>query len=110
MRRYSPLFHPDSPGAEAPAPKIQAFSQSLGAPRKAEEKWKRSPVASGSGAMHMKSFHCKLSDDALSFIDQQINDWLDAHPNYKVKLVSSNIGEWSGKLGKESHLVVQVWV
>lgn len=109
MRRFSPLFHPDSPGAEAPAPKIQAFQQTLGS-RKVEDNWKRTPTANGTGAMHMKSFHCKLSDDALGFIDQQINEWLDAHPNYEVKLVSTNVGEWSGKLGKESHLVVQVWV
>ncbi|MBI1189486.1 MAG: hypothetical protein GC200_02220 [Tepidisphaera sp.] len=109
MRRFMELRHPDAAGAEAPTPKIQAFTQALGT-KKGEEAWKRSPACSGSGATHMKTFHCKLSDDALGFLDQQVNEWLDAHPNVEVKLVTTNVGEWSGKLGKENHLVMQVWV
>lgn len=91
------------------APKIQAFEQKLGV-RKHEDTWNRTPNATGTGAIHAKTFHCKLNDDAISFLDQQVNEWLDAHPQYEVKIVTSNIGEWAGKLGKESHLVVTVWV
>jgi hypothetical protein len=93
------------------SPKIQAFTNTgLASSKKSEDSWKRSPNASGTGATHVRTFHCKLSDDALAFIDQQVNEWLDAHPGYEVKFATSNIGEWSGKLGKENHLVVQVWV
>jgi hypothetical protein len=95
---------------EAP-PKIQAFEQRLGsAGRKHEESWKRSPNVTGSGAIHVKTFHCKLNNESLDFLDQQINEWLDAHPQYEVKLVSSTVGDWTGKTGKEPNLVIQVWV
>jgi hypothetical protein len=89
--------------------KIQAFENKLGLKRH-EDAWKRSPNVTGSGAIHMRTFHCKLGDDAIGYLDQQVNEWLDAHPQYEVKFVTSNVGEWSGKLGKEFHLVVQVWV
>jgi len=91
------------------APKIQAFEQKLGG-KKHEETWNRTPNATGTGAIHVKTFHCKMNDDAIAFMDQQVNEWLDAHPQYEVKFVTSNVGEWTGKLGKESHLVVSVWV
>lgn len=94
---------------EPPPPKIQAFEQKLGAKR-GEEHWKRTPTTTGHGACHVKTFHCKLSDDAFGFLDGQVNDWLDAHPSYEVKFVTTSIGEFAGKLGKEPHLIMQVWV
>lgn len=91
------------------APKIQAFEQKLGA-RRHEDTWNRTPNSPGTGAIHVKTFHCKLNDDAIQFLDQQVNEWLDAHPQYEVKMATTNVGEWTGKLGKESHLIVTVWV
>jgi hypothetical protein len=94
-----------------PAPtKIQAFEQKLGASRKHEETWSRTPNSTGTGAIHVKTFHCKLNDDAISFLDQQVNEWLDGHPQYEVKNISTAVGDWTGKLGKEAHLIVSVWV
>ncbi len=117
-----PLFSPD-PGlggvrptlraeGELPpppaAPKIQAFEQKMGVKR--TDDMKRTPNATGHGAVHMRSFHCRLSDDALTFLDSQINEWLDAHPQFEVKQVTTTIGEFQGKMGKESHLIMTVWV
>lgn len=93
---------------EPPPPKIQAFEQKMGV-RKHEDKWTRSPNVTGHGAIHCKSFHCKLSDDSLTYMDQQINEWLDAHPQYEVKFVTTAVGEWIGKI-REPQMVVQVWV
>lgn len=90
------------------ASKIQQFEQRLGAKRH-EDKWNRSPNSTGTGAIHCKSFHCKLVGESLEFLDQQINEWLDAHPQYEVKFVTSSIGEWTGKQ-REPNLIVQVWV
>jgi len=75
-----------------------------------EENWNRTPNTTGMGAIHVKSFHCKLSEDGLHFVDQQINEWLDNHPQYEVKFVTTSIGEWQSKLGREQNLIVQVWV
>lgn len=95
---------------EPPPPKIQSFEQKLGLRKGGEEIWKRTPSATGQGACHVKTFHCKLSDDAFGFLDTQVNEWLDAHPAYEVKLVTTSIGEFQGKVGKEPHLIMQIWV
>jgi len=97
----------DAEAAEASA-KIRTFQQKLGG-AKHEDSWNRTPNITGTGAIHVKSFHCKLTGDSLNFIDQQINEWLDAHPQYEVKLVTTAIGTWTGKL-KEPNLIVNVWV
>jgi len=102
-----PVPMADHGGGAAPigARKITAF----GIDKHHEEKWKRTPNATGHGAIHVKTFHCKLTEDALSYMDQTINEWLDAHPQYEVKFVTSSIGTFTGKL-KEPALICQVWV
>jgi hypothetical protein len=97
--------------ASAPAetkPKIQAFSQGIGT-KKAGEDWKRKTNANGTGATHVRSFHCKLNTESLDYMDQQINEWLDSHPDYEVKMVTSAVGEWTGKI-KEPAFIISVWV
>lgn len=86
---------------------IRTFGSTVDAHQ--EEHWKRAPQVTGSGASHCKTFHSKLTEDALRYMDQQINDWLDEHPDYEVKFVTSSIGTFTGKI-KEPHLVCQVWV
>ena len=88
--------------------KIKTFEQKLRSTRH-EDSWSRTPNSTGTGAIHVKSFHCKLTGDSLDFLDQQVNEWLDAHPQYEVKLVTTSIGTWTGKL-KEPNLIVNVWV
>lgn len=87
------------------APKITAF----GKPQRHEDAWTRTPNTTGRGAIHVKTFHSKLTDDALLYMDRCINEWLDAHPQYEVKFVSSTVGTVTSKL-KEPHLICQVWV
>ena len=95
---------------EASGSKIRTFEQRLGGGQaQGEAGWKRKARACGTGAVHVKSFHCKLTGDSLEFLDQQINDWLDAHPGCDVKNVTTTVGEWSGKL-REPALIVNVWI
>jgi hypothetical protein len=113
----SPRDRPDRPISMEPAPvpvvessgpvgsKITAF----GKEKKHEEEWTRTPNTTGTGAIHVKTFHSKLTDDALTYMDRVINEWLDAHPQYEVKFVTCTVGTLTGKL-KEPHLVCQVWV
>lgn len=74
-----------------------------------QEAWKRPTNVTGTGATHVRSFHCRMATEGLEFLDKQINEWLDAHPDYEVKNISIAVGEWSGKV-KEANLIVQVWV
>ncbi len=95
-------------GVGANTSKIKTFQQQLGGKRH-EDTWQRTPNVTGSGAIHMKSFHCKLTGDSLAFLDKQINEWLDAHPQYEVKLVTTSVGDWTGKT-REPNLIINVWV
>ncbi len=92
-------------GPSGGTPKITAF----GKQQRHEDDWSRTPNTTGAGAIHVKTFHSKLTDDALKYMDRTINEWLDAHPQYEVKFVNSTVGTLTGKL-KEPHLICQVWV
>lgn len=96
-------------GTAEQAPKIRAFDQRFGGGEASESKWKRRPTASGAGAVHVKSFHCKLNNESLDYLDAQINEWLDGHPECDVKFVTTAVGEWTGKT-REPNLIVQLWV
>lgn len=85
--------------------KIRAFDDG----KKTENEWARVPNVNGTGATHVRTFHSKLTDDALVYVDTQINSWLDEHPDFEVKLVTTTIGTFTGKV-KEPHLICQVWV
>lgn len=102
-----PSLEPEPTGTGGGGSKIRTFAQALGAT--SSDVCTREPHKNGTGAIHVKSFHCKLTGDSLSFLDQQINEWLDANPGYEVKLVTTTVGEWTGKL-KEPNLIVTVWV
>ena len=96
------------PGSAEPAPR--PVIRSIGEKdRRHEDNWSRTPNSPGTGAIHVKTFACKMREDALTHMDQRINEWLDAHPQYEVKFVNSSVGIISGKL-KEPHLICQVWV
>lgn len=106
-----PVPVPTTPGAPGNAPPVNREIRTFGSTVDShqEDHWQRAPRVTGSGATHCKTFHSKLTEDALRYMDQLINEWLDAHPDYEVKFVNSSIGTFTGKL-KEPHLICQVWV
>lgn len=85
--------------------KIQRFGDAT----RHEEKWNRTPNTPGTGAIHVKTFISKLRLDAVEHMDQQINEWLDAHPQYEVKFVTSAVGTLVGKIN-EPAMFLSVWV
>lgn len=88
------------------APKtIRAFEKETQDP----SKWNRKPNVTGTGATHVRTFHSKLTNEALLYLDQTVNEWLDEHPEFEIKFVTTSVGELTGKL-KEPHLICQVWV
>jgi len=67
------------------------------------------PNKTGHGAIHVKTFVAKLRLDSIEHMDQQINEWLDAHPDYEVKFCTMSTGELKDKL-TEPALFLCVWV
>ncbi|QKK09267.1 MAG: hypothetical protein HND58_14610 [Planctomycetota bacterium] len=119
---FHPVSYPDDGGPEpvpftrkdiAAAPAVQAVTSKIkhaADDKRHEDNWSRTPNTPHTGAIHVRTFRAKLSDDSLAYLDQQINEWLDAHPQYEVKLTNTTFGEWSTKLGKEPGIIVSVWV
>jgi len=99
----------DPPAVAGEAPSAVQKIKMFGKAKRHEEQWSRTPNTTGQGAIHIKTFHCKLTEDALNYMDQVINEWLDSHPQYEVKFVNATIGTFTGKL-KEPALICQVWV
>jgi hypothetical protein len=73
-----------------------------------KHEWKRQLKQGGTGASRVRTFHGKLSDQGLEYIDEAINVWLDEHPEIDVKFVTSNVGMFDGKF-KDLALIVNVW-
>ncbi|MDG2199838.1 MAG: hypothetical protein P8K80_01480 [Phycisphaerales bacterium] len=82
----------------------------MGPTKRHEDEWTRTPNTTGIGAIHCRSFFTKLNQDAVAYMDQSINEWLDENPQYEVKFVSSTIGTMRGKVGPQEVMICQVWV
>ena len=91
--------------AELSTNKIRAF----GVRTPHEDHWQRTPNITGQGAIHVKTFVTKLRLDAVDHLDTQVNEWLDNHPEYEVKFVTTAIGTLFGK-NKEAAMFMNIWV
>ncbi len=88
---------------------ITAFGGvAMGGGQWTDDKWMRPLDPKSPYASRCRTFHCKLSDGAVSFLNGQINDWLDANPNISVKFANSVIGIFEGK-HPEPNLIVTVF-
>jgi len=128
-----PQHHPAAPGAPAPAAprpvkpvedeplslvaeeaahsdptksKIRAFS--IAEAHIGAHDWKRTPHDNNSGACRVRSFHGRMSDQGLEYLDNAVNEWLDKHPEVEVKFVSSVVGMFDGKI-KDLALILNLW-
>lgn len=67
------------------------------------------PLQKGPTATRCRSFHCKLTDGALSYLNQQINEWCDSNPEIHIKFSTSAIGSFEAKQHHEPHLIITVF-
>ena len=63
----------------------------------------------GTGATRIRTFHVRLSESAMQFLDDHINEWMDNNPDVEVKFVCTTIGAFEGKRGTEQNLIMNVW-
>jgi len=91
------------------ASKIHGFSAGAGISAKGKEQaYKRPLNVTGRGATRVRTFHTKLSDTAMNYLDGLINDWLDEHPDIEAKFSNTTVGIVEGKRA-EPHLIITVW-
>lgn len=87
--------------------KIHVFGEGQ---RKAHaDHWNRTPNTTGAGAIHVKTFVAKLRLDAIDNLDEQVNNWLDQHPEYEVKFVTTTVGKLVGKISEDA-IFMNLWV
>ena len=96
----------DGEDAEVLHKKIKAFGNENAAAR--AKTWMRQPAAISNGAVRVRTFHAKLSDQGMEFLDDSINHFIDEHPEVHVKFVTTSIGMFDGKF-KDMALIVNVW-
>lgn len=84
---------------------IQQFGAGLGA--KTDKQYKRPLNLTGQGATRCKVFHSRIADGPITYMEEQINEWLDNN-DVEVKYVSQTVGVWEGKKS-EPNLIVSLW-
>ena len=88
------------------ASKIKTFS--VAQERSHLTKFNRQPTVTGRGAIRVRTFHSRLSDESLAYMDDKINEWLDGHPDIEIKFTTCAIGQYDGKI-KEPAVIMNVW-
>ena len=86
---------------------MRAFGVTGGASDAAEIKYARALNVDGSGATRCRIFHSKIAVASLSFMEKQINEWLDGD-QIEIKQIGHVIGIMEGKR-PEPNLMVVVW-
>jgi hypothetical protein len=74
-----------------------------------ESKYKRPLANTGRGAIRCRTFHTKLTDAAISYMDSVINEWAEKNPQIEIKHASSTIGMFEGKQRQEPHLIITIF-
>ncbi len=75
---------------------------------KRKESWKRPTNMDNKGATRVRNFHTKLTDNAMRYLDDEINEWIDANPDVEVKFSNTTVGPVEGKK-IENHLIITLW-
>ena len=86
-----------------------AGTDSLSSPALQDETKYQRPLIKGAGATRCRTFHAKLTDGAIAFLNEQINEWCDNNPEIEVKFCTSAIGMFEGKQHQEPNLILTVF-
>jgi hypothetical protein len=92
-------------GAAQPSSVVRAVG---GVGTKDERQYKRPLAGKNEGATRCRTFHAKLAAGAIVYLDDQINEWIDGHPEVFIKTVSTTVGLFEGK-HQEPHLMVTIF-
>ena len=57
------------------------------------------------GATRCRTFHAKLNEQALAYMNELINEWIDKNPEIEIKFANSTIGIFEGKHAEQNLLL-----
>ena len=59
-------------------------------------------------ATRCRTFHAKLNDGAIAYMNREINEWVDKNDDVSIKQATSTIGVYEGKR-QDPHIIVTVF-
>ena len=113
----SPIAFPDEDASEGTqgvatsSSSIYGFSaDTLGGGKalRDESKYNRRLEPNAPAATRCRTFHAKLNEGAVAFMNEQINSWVDSEADIRIKFASSTIGIFEGKHA-DPNLIVTVF-
>lgn len=60
-------------------------------------------------ASRCRIFHTKITEGALVYLNDQINEWCDKNPDIEIKFATSTVGGFEGKQHVEQHLIMALF-
>jgi len=91
---------------EAGPSQVKAFgARKILGPTK--EAFSRAPNLTGAGAVRCRIFFSRIAVAPLTYMEQQINEWLDSN-QIEVKAVAQVVGVMEGK-SPEPNVIITVW-
>jgi hypothetical protein len=88
---------------------IQAFGGGITMSKPGEEiDFKRPTLLNVPYATRCRTFHAKLNEASISYLDRMINEWVDANEDIQIKFATSSIGVFEGKHA-DPNLIVTVF-
>lgn len=82
---------------EMTSTRIRTAESILGDKAWDDEKHKRPLDPGGAGASRCRTFHCRISQGAIDYLNDQINEWLDQNKDITIKSSNTVIGMFEGK-------------
>ena len=73
-----------------------------------ESRYTRPLNPAGEAATRCRTFHAKLNDSAVAFMNDQLNTWADSNPGINIKFATSTIGVFEGK-HRDPNLIITVF-
>lgn len=97
------------PQASAPRPAPRPVPRPAAAQGAAVSRKVAKAVGNGvSRITGMKTFYTKLHPGALDFLDEQVAEWLKAHPTVLIKQTNVTVGEVQAKK-TEPNIIISIW-
>ena len=62
----------------------------------------------GKGATRCRTFHSKLNENAIAYMNEQINEWVYEYPDVEIKFANTTGGVFEGKHA-DPNLIITVF-